>query len=289
MCETSPNPSPFTLHNLSFKSLYSRAVRRGADVRGVLLWDQGWRNRPRETDPRALHHNLDPHHLPDLPRRFVGQTARAHLVCAYRSLTHTHTTPPYPSVLAGTLANNSQFESYAGCSTRFNVSIGQNDTSSAYKVSISPSVHTYRLYNGTLLQRPGLPQGASFEAVDATQRSFVFEWEHELGYEGQWLVCFDLQDNVDINNLRRCVQVLVHRCRRCVKPGDSLHSIARMYGAHWLEIFAVNPLLRGDPDGLIPGTVWKPCIHHYLYRHLASSRPRACCGGFDIACIVPHR
>jgi hypothetical protein len=26
-----------------------------------------------------------------------------------------------------------------------------------------------------------------------------------------------------------------------------------MYGAHWLEMFAVNPALRGDPDAIQPG------------------------------------
>ena len=39
------------------------------------------------------------------------------------------------------------------------------------------------------------------------------------------------------------------------QAGDTLHSIASMYAAHWLEIFDVNPLLRGDPDAIRPGNL----------------------------------
>jgi hypothetical protein len=41
----------------------------------------------------------------------------------------------------------------------------------------------------------------------------------------------------------------------CIQEGDSLHAIAAMYGAHWLEMFAVNPALRGDPDAIHPGNL----------------------------------
>jgi hypothetical protein len=114
-------------------------------------------------------------------------------------------------------------------------------------------VHLYYRYDATPQLRNGLPQGASFTQLDASARSFLFRWEHSLGFEGQWSVCFDLSDSVNIKSLRRCVTVLVHRCVRCIQEGDSLHAIAAMYGAHWLEMFAVNPALRGDPDAIQPG------------------------------------
>lgn len=159
----------------------------------------------------------------------------------------------FPIYLAGTTDNNTQFESYPGCATGFNVSIGQNDSSSAYSIAIAPSVHVYYLFNGSALVRQGLPQGASFTQTDAAGRAFVFRWLHSHEFVGRWSVCFDLQDNVDVKTLRRCIRVHVRRCARCVQPGDTMHSIASMYGAHWLEIFSINPLARGDPDALRPG------------------------------------
>lgn len=128
---------------------------------------------------------------------------------------------------AGTTDNNTEFESYPGCSTGFNVSIGQNDSSTAYSVLIAPSVHVYYLYNGSAQVRPGLPQGASFTQLDAAGKAFVFHWEHALEYVGLWSVCFDLEDNVNIKNLRRCISVRVHRCLRCIQVWRGLGGWSR--------------------------------------------------------------
>ena len=100
------------------------------------------------------------------------------------------------------------------------MTIGQNDTSSAYRVSIVASVHLYCRYDGTPHLRNGLPQGASFTQLDASDHSFLFHWENSLGFEGQWSVCFDLSDNVNIKSLCRCVTVLVQKCVRCVLDFD---------------------------------------------------------------------
>ena len=55
----------------------------------------------------------------------------------------------YPIYVAGSADNNSQFESYPGCNTEFNLTVGQNDSASAYEILIQPSIHVYYLYNGT--------------------------------------------------------------------------------------------------------------------------------------------
>ena len=54
-----------------------------------------------------------------------------------------------PIYVAGSADNNSQFVSYPGCNTEFNLTVGQNDSSSAYQILIQPSIHVYYLYNGT--------------------------------------------------------------------------------------------------------------------------------------------
>jgi hypothetical protein len=119
---------------------------------------------------------------------------------------------------AGTTDNNTEFESYPGCSTGFNVTIGQNDTSSAYTIQIAPSLHLYYLYNGSAQVRPGLPQGASFTQVDAGGRAFVFRWQHSH----EFVVC--LAVSAARRPLRVCTALLAYtkpdagRLPRCVCP-----------------------------------------------------------------------
>ena len=59
-----------------------------------------------------------------------------------------------------------------------------------------------------------------------------------------------------------------------LRQGDTLAGIASMYGVHWLEIFAVNPLTRGDPDAIRPGTPL--CLHLNLHVP-ACVYSRVCC------------
>ncbi|EKX49713.1 hypothetical protein GUITHDRAFT_135879 [Guillardia theta CCMP2712] len=162
---------------------------------------------------------------------------------------------PRPVFLAGTTANNTNFTSLVGCGTYFDVLIGQNDTSTAYTVYVTPSHYVRFLFNGTGLVYNGLPPRARFVQTDVLGYSFNFSWDHDIGEEGQWIVCFELSDNVNISRVTRCVYINVPRCRRCIRAGDTLEKIVKLYGSSWIELFAVNPALNGNPDDLRPGDV----------------------------------
>lgn len=58
-----------------------------------------------------------------------------------------------------------------------------------------------------------------------------------------------------------CPALPIHTGAACatLRQGDTLAGIASMYGVHWLEIFAINPLTRGDPDAIRPGTPLPAC------------------------------
>ena len=131
----------------------------------------------------------------------------------------------------------------------------------------------------------GLPAGAiwqNLEATDATQ-VFTFNWTPEEGQEGKWLVCFQTQDSLSVTTEGRCiflnVQVTtrrkalpwgselqhhslascmhtrsktkrmccVQRCLRCIRKGEHLETVGKLYNAHWLEIYSVNPALHSNP------------------------------------------
>jgi len=151
---------------------------------------------------------------------------------------------PRPVFLAGTTANNTNFTSLVGCGTYFDVLIGQNDTSTAYTVYVKPSHHVRFLFNGTGLLYDGLPPGATFEQTDLAGFSFNFSWTHEMGEEGQWIVCFELSDNVNISRVSRCVYINVPRCKRCIRAGDTLDKLVKPYGSSWIELYGTPPLLR---------------------------------------------
>lgn len=46
------------------------------------------------------------------------------------------------------------------------------------------------------------------------------------------------------NTKRLCC---VQRCLRCIRKGEHLETVGKLYNAHWLEIYSVNPALHSNP------------------------------------------
>jgi len=117
---------------------------------------------------------------------------------------------------------------------------------------------SYRVGNGPSI--PGLIEGAALEDNPPDVRySTTLSWRPSRAQEGLHVtMCFAVAEGHALvvpdsaNHTARCIQVDVIKCRKCVAPGESLDTIARLLGTHWRVIWSTNPLLL-DPTGIQEG------------------------------------
>ena len=89
----------------------------------------------------------------------------------------------------------------------------------------------------------------SSRAHDDSESSFALQ----EGQEGLWQVCFKTQDSLAVSMELRCISLNVVRCRRCIRKGDQLETLSKLYNTQWLELFLVNPAVHSNPADLRPG------------------------------------
>ncbi len=98
------------------------------------------------------------------------------------------------------------------------------------------------------------PSSLSFETVaDLSENSVrgVLTWNISQGWEGYaYKFCITARQVPVARNIRehelfarRCVYVVVPKCRRCFSSLDNLDTIAKLYDAKWLDVWSVNHAL----------------------------------------------
>lgn len=155
--------------------------------------------------------------------------------------------PPFPD-------HNAVFETAPDCDLQ--IPLAASDLtqeaqrlqgSSVYITAVSHSI-------GGGASLPGLIAGAALEANPASVRySTTLSWRASRAQEGLNVsMCFTVREGQRITSpdgalhALRCITVVVVRCRKCVAPGESLDSIAKLLGTQWRVIWSANPGLL-DP------------------------------------------
>jgi len=107
-------------------------------------------------------------------------------------------------------------------------------------VALSPTIVGSIPTGSTFGRRELTPGGVTHVAGDRPQY-WAFQWVPEHSSESQipYRVCVSPGQG----GTHRCWFVHVDKCQHCVRPGDTMESIAAEHGVGWLQLFFANPWL----------------------------------------------
>jgi len=76
---------------------------------------------------------------------------------------------------------------------------------------------------------------------------FQIEWRPTL-QDSAASLCLVAQANFAISATRRCFHLRVLKCRHCLRAGETLQDVGRLYGTDWLQLYMSNPHLTNPDD-----------------------------------------
>jgi len=141
-----------------------------------------------------------------------------------------------------------------GCTISPTGNASQCSTSCGNAASLMPSV-VGQLPRGAKLHRRMLNSSESSLLMAAGDLSeyWAITWTPELHSSSQvpYTVCVSAGG---AGLAQRCWDVTVEKCRHCVRPGETLASIAAQHNADWMQLYFANPTLPSrNPQVVSPG------------------------------------
>lgn len=109
------------------------------------------------------------------------------------------------------------------------------------------------------------PDGSSITPVPGEMATFMFKWTPARSFGG-WSqdVCFRAADS-GAESTRLCMSVSVNSCRWHASAGQSLDSIATLFGSNYVQMWALNPE-RNSPDQVVKPADKVAIGHKYQLR-----------------------
>lgn len=107
-------------------------------------------------------------------------------------------------------------------------------------VSLAPAVVGPQPH-GSVLARKVLTPGGLQHTAQHRPQFWALKWTPEHTQQSQipYSVCM----TPGPGGQQRCWRLFVEKCSHCVRPGDSMESIAAEHGAGWLQLYMANPRL----------------------------------------------
>lgn len=114
----------------------------------------------------------------------------------------------------------------------------------------------------TGLPDEGLANGATVQATTGNPAKLVFSWVPSLKAGGKRKrICFQASDSAadarSVDTVKACVYVTVTRCKYMIGAQDTMSSIAEKFKTNYVQVYALNNLLRGVEGVLQEGmNIW---------------------------------
>lgn len=156
---------------------------------------------------------------------------------------------PNPRFVAPSPEDGAVFETAADCDLQIPLAASDliQEANRLQGSSVYIAAVSYSVGGGPHL--PGLIAGAALESPPPDVRySTTLSWRPSRSQEGLVVeMCFAVVEGHALvvansaTHARRCITVTVVKCRKCVAPGESLDSIAKLLNTQWRVIWSANP------------------------------------------------